>query len=99
MITEEDKKFLEEKFGDGSDYSELSKEDWERFKELKDRYDNDEQKEKGITTPEQSTDRRYNHTCLRCNYYWNSEVKNPIACAKCRSRVWDKPRKSAKRKG
>jgi len=93
MITEEDKKFLEEKFGDGSDMSQTTPEEWERYRKIK-------EEEKRDTQDNQQIEKKlFPHTCLRCKYHWNSEVEIPIACAKCRSRVWDKPRKSAKRKG
>ena len=35
--------------------------------------------------------------CLRCGYIWLPRGKDkPIACAKCKSAYWDKPRKDKK---
>ena len=31
--------------------------------------------------------------CLRCGYKWQSEIGQPRKCAKCRSYLWNKPRK------
>ena len=31
--------------------------------------------------------------CCRCGYKWDSEVAEPKKCAKCRSYLWNEPRK------
>lgn len=31
-------------------------------------------------------------TCLRCGYRWIPRVAEPVACPKCHSPLWNKPR-------
>ena len=33
------------------------------------------------------------HSCLKCGNEWDSTLKHPKACPKCKSYTWDKPRK------
>lgn len=42
------------------------------------------------------TVKRYRCTCERCNYLWFSD-NLPTACAKCKSRSWNVPKKKKKR--
>ncbi len=37
--------------------------------------------------------------CLRCDHEWYPRVPNgkPVMCPACKSRVWDKERKKAKK--
>jgi len=30
--------------------------------------------------------------CLRCNYEWDSKLKKPKTCPRCKSYFWDKIR-------
>lgn len=31
--------------------------------------------------------------CLKCGYAWESRVRHPASCPRCKSYTWDKPRK------
>jgi len=35
--------------------------------------------------------------CLRCGHAWTPRGPRPLACAKCRSPYWDRPRRTPKR--
>ena len=99
-MNDEDKKFLEEKFGENKKiedvYRDTTEEDWKRYREIKAKYDLDKLKEKKIIKQKRRNEEKYVHTCLRCNYTWQSEVESPKACAKCRSLYWNKPREKPK---
>ncbi len=36
---------------------------------------------------------RWNLVCERCGHEWKVTGEPPVACAKCRSKYWDIPRK------
>ena len=100
-LTQEDKDFLENKFGEKSIFEDVTDDDWIRFKEIKARHNKKLPQEKKATkpirtpTPEQSTNGRYIHLCNRCGYEWMSSAEIPNNCAKCRSPFWNKPRERA----
>jgi len=97
-LTQEDKDFLENKFGENSRMEDVTEVDYERFRKIKERYDIDIRKEKvqpiRTLTPEKSIDGIYTHTCNRCGYSWETETETPNNCANCKSRYWNKPRKN-----
>ena len=35
----------------------------------------------------------YRHTCLRCGVVWNGNRPNPVACPRCKTTLWNTPRK------
>ena len=90
-LSEEDKKFLEEKFGNDSNYSQLTEEDLVRYKKIN--------KEKDLPRITNKTYRVvHHHKCTRCGYEWKS-YKIPKTCAnpKCKSPYWNKERQILKR--
>jgi len=42
---------------------------------------------------EEELEEIYTHNCLRCGHTWESLLKKPKACPKCKSYIWDKERK------
>jgi hypothetical protein len=35
---------------------------------------------------------RYEFTCLRCGRTWESKLRHPLCCGKCKSPYWNRPR-------
>ncbi|MEO0282245.1 MAG: hypothetical protein ABIN05_07875 [candidate division WOR-3 bacterium] len=46
---------------------------------------------------EEECERIYIHKCLRCEYTWESLLKRPKTCPKCKSYTWDEERKRRKK--
>lgn len=37
-------------------------------------------------------------TCLKCGHKWESRIKHPQCCPRCKSYTWDKPKKEKEEK-
>jgi len=74
-LSEEDKKFLEEKFGDGSDMSQTTPEEWERYRKIKE----EERKQK---IPKKKETKPI-YKCPECSSINHYTTATHIVCKRC----------------